>query len=136
MSVVQSSFNEKLWHAGLKNEEACAALTNPGFVETFPLSAPTLDHPSYRICGVPLMNGKLDWLLHRGGLYPADRALGNHDYSASDHKWLAADFSLPGIVLQFYPPTDKRRSSDSGNTGQQGAVPGISSLKPPLSTCA
>ena len=134
---VQAKMNQKLFSAGLRDESVCAALTNPGFKETFPLSQPTLDHPSYRVCGVPLMNGKLDWLLHRGGLAVADSALGNHDYTASDHKWLAPDFALPGI-----PPTKptkpaKRSPGDkssrsSGLVTQQVAV---STPKPALATC-
>lgn len=136
---VQGQMNQKLFSAGLQDEAVCAALTNPGFKETFPLSQPTLDHPSYRMCGVPLMNGKLDWLLHRGGLAVADSALGNHDYAASDHKWLGADFALPGI-----PPTkpakpakpakrspgDKSSRSSSPVTQQVASTP-----KPALAAC-
>lgn len=130
-ATVQNQINEKLFSAGLRDEAACAALTNPGFQETFPLSTPTLDHPSYRVCGFPLMNGKLDWLLHRGGLAVADSALGNDDYSASDHKWLGADFSLPGVAAIQRPG-----SSRSSPVRQQAPPnPGTPSSMRPLSTC-
>lgn len=129
---MQSQVNEKLWAAGLHDEAACAALTNPGFEETFPLSAPTLDHPSYRVCGVPLMNGKLDWLMHRGGLTVADSALGNHDYSASDHKWLGADFALPGIAA---PKSQSSDDSSSSSSWYQATPPVTPRAKSPLSTC-
>jgi hypothetical protein len=132
----ETGINEKLWAAGLRDEQACAALTNPGFKETFPLSAPTLDHPSYRICGYPLMKGKLDWLLHRGGLTVVDSSLGNHEYTASDHKWLAADFSLPGTILRFSPAGSLRRTSDGSSKRQQGELNVRTDSKPPLSICA
>lgn len=86
--------NDRLWAAGLHDEAACRALVNPGFSEVFSVSEHTLDNPRYRVCGVPLMSGKLDWLLHRGDLAVVDSAIGNHDFAASDHKWLAADFVL------------------------------------------
>ncbi len=34
--------------------------------------------------------GKLDWVLLRR-LEVASKGIGNHDYAASDHKWLSAD---------------------------------------------
>jgi hypothetical protein len=86
--------NERLWRAGVRDEALCQTLQNPGFQEVFNVTAVTLDNPNYRILGVPLMAGKLDWLLHRGPLVVTDRVMGNHDYVASDHKWLAADFRL------------------------------------------
>ena len=49
----------------------------------------TLDNPKYRFLGVPLMQGKLDWLLLRR-LRVLATSVGNHDYAASDHKWLCA----------------------------------------------
>lgn len=95
--------NERLWAAGLQEEAACRSLVNPGFTEVFGIEEHTLDNPRYRVCGVPLMSGKLDWLLHRGALTVADSAIGNHDYSASDHKWLAADFVI-GVADDSVPP--------------------------------
>ena len=50
----------------------------------------TLDNPTYRVAGVPLMAGKLDWLLLRR-LAERRKDVGNHAYAASDHKWLSAD---------------------------------------------
>lgn len=90
--------NERLAAAGIEDEAALRALVNPGFTEVFPVSAHTLDNPSFRLCGIPLMTGKLDWLLHRGDLSVVDSAIGNHDFAASDHKWLAADFVLTGAA--------------------------------------
>jgi hypothetical protein len=86
--------NERLWRAGVRDQALCQALTNPGFSEVFSITEATLDNPNYRILGVSLMTGKLDWLLHRGHLAVTDCVMGNHDYAASDHKWLAADFRL------------------------------------------
>lgn len=37
--------------------------------------------------------GKLDWVLMRGCNVVSKR-MGNHDYSASDHKWLQVDVRL------------------------------------------
>lgn len=90
-SAWRRCFNQRLWDAGVQDEALCAALVNPGFSEVFPIEDATLDHPSFRMLGVSLMEGKLDWLLHRGGFEAVDRGMGNHDYSASDHKWLAVD---------------------------------------------
>jgi endonuclease/exonuclease/phosphatase (EEP) superfamily protein YafD len=36
------------------------------------------------------LQGKLDWVLLRG-LQVVGKAIGNHDYAASDHKWLMVD---------------------------------------------
>lgn len=65
-----------------------------GFSDPFdPVRTITLDNPRYRVLGVPLMAGKLDWVLLRR-LAVRATAIGNHDFSASDHKWLCADVSL------------------------------------------
>ena len=53
----------------------------------------TLDNPAYRYFGFSLMQGKLDWLLLRS-MQVLDTSIGNHDYSASDHKWLSASVSF------------------------------------------
>ena len=64
-----------------------------GFADPFdPVETITLDNPSFRFLGVSLMKGKLDWVLLRR-FRVANTAVGNHDYSASDHKWLCADVS-------------------------------------------
>ena len=66
----------------------CRDLANPGFEDPFdPVRDITLDNPAYRFLGLHLMTGKLDWMLVRG-LRVAAHAMGNHDYAASDHKWL------------------------------------------------
>ena len=39
------------------------------------------------------MHGKLDWVLLRRLAVHA-KAVGNHNYSASDHKWLSVDVSF------------------------------------------
>ncbi len=65
-----------------------------GFVDPFdPSSTVTLDHPAYRYFGFHLMKGKLDWLLLRK-MKVLEKSIGNHDYAASDHKWLSAYVQL------------------------------------------
>ena len=65
-----------------------------GFEDPFdPVATITLDNPSFRIFGYGLVKGKLDWLLLRR-LTVVSKAVGNHDYSASDHKWLCAEVSF------------------------------------------
>ena len=65
-----------------------------GFADPFhPVDTITLDNPSFRFFGISLMKGKLDWLLLRR-LTVRDTSVGNHDYSASDHKWMCADVTL------------------------------------------
>jgi len=44
------------------------------------------------------MAGKLDWVLVRG-MRVLTKALGNHDYSASDHKWLLVEVMLDSADL-------------------------------------
>lgn len=75
---------------------AASSLLNPGFADPFdPVADITLDNPKYRLCGVlPLMAGKLDWLLLRGPLAVASTHIGNHSYEHSDHKWIAANVTL------------------------------------------
>ncbi|KAL0032425.1 hypothetical protein WJX79_010921 [Trebouxia sp. C0005] len=74
--------------------QVCQDITNPGFVDPFdPSSTVTLDHPAYRYFGFHLMKGKLDWLLLRK-MKVLEKSIGNHDYAASDHKWLSAYVQL------------------------------------------
>ena len=62
-----------------------------GFQDPFdPVTTVTLDNPAYRYLGYSLMKGKLDWLLLRK-MRVLEKDIGNHDYSASDHKWLSAN---------------------------------------------
>ena len=62
-----------------------------GFLDPFhPVDTVTLDNPKFRLLGISLMKGKLDWVLLRR-LTVTGTSVGNHDYSASDHKWLCAD---------------------------------------------
>lgn len=85
--------NPRLLALGLEPHE-CRDATNPFLYDPFdPRHDVTLDNPTYRVLGVPLMSGKLDWVLLRG-LQVVSKALGNHDYSSSDHKWL-----LVGVTL-------------------------------------
>ena len=76
------------------NESLFADYLSPisvGFADPFDTQTTiTLDNPAYRFFGWSLMCGKLDWLLLRG-LDVQSKAIGNHDYNASDHKWLRAD---------------------------------------------
>ena len=65
-----------------------------GFEDPFdPLHTVTLDNPDYRFFGISLMKGKLDWLLLRRCTV-LEKSVGNHDYAASDHKWLMASIQL------------------------------------------
>ena len=65
-----------------------------GFEDPFdPLETITLDNKDYQFFGMSLMAGKLDWVLLRRCLVKA-KAVGNHDYAASDHKWMMVDLSL------------------------------------------
>ncbi len=65
-----------------------------GFVDPFDaVRDVTLDNPIYRVLGLSLMKGKLDWLLLRR-LSVGATAIGNHNYGASDHKWLSADVTF------------------------------------------
>uniref|UniRef100_A0A061RUK4 Uncharacterized protein n=1 Tax=Tetraselmis sp. GSL018 TaxID=582737 RepID=A0A061RUK4_9CHLO len=88
-----SSFvNKRLLDLGLP-AEVCRDLLNPGFEDPFGPETPTLEPEFMKLWGYPLMNGKLDWmLLRRAGV--VWKGLGNHDYSLSDHKWLAATIEL------------------------------------------
>ncbi|KAK9820602.1 hypothetical protein WJX72_012209 [[Myrmecia] bisecta] len=81
--------NARLQYWGVP-ADVCKDVTNPGFHDPFDPDTTTLDNPSYRIFRVSLMKGKLDWLLLRR-LKAVATSIGNHDYKASDHKWLAAD---------------------------------------------
>lgn len=87
------SVNGRLQKWGLPLQ-VCQDIVNPGFRDPFdPVSDITLDHPSYRYFGISLMAGKLDWLLLRK-MKVMEKSIGNHDYSASDHKWLSASVQL------------------------------------------
>lgn len=85
--------NEQLKKWGLPETVARDAL-NPGFGCPFPASSTvTLDNPTYKVLGVSLMKGKLDWtLLRRCRVHKTD--MGNLDFALSDHRWLAVDISL------------------------------------------
>ena len=91
LRVARGAGNPRLAGWGLP-AELCAAAVNPGFRDPFcPDSDVTLNNPTYW----GLMQGKLDWLLLRGaGLRVAAKSVGNHDYSLSDHKWIAVDVAL------------------------------------------
>ena len=89
-----------------------------GFSDPFPVRLVTLDNPAYRIWGISLMEGKLDWVLLRR-LRAQATAVGNQvsrvrgcaqtqavtvataaqrckqemraqDFAISDHAWLSA----------------------------------------------
>lgn len=65
-----------------------------GFADPFhPVDTITLDNPKFRFFGISLMKGKLDWVLLRR-MIVTGTSVGNHDYSASDHKWLCADVTM------------------------------------------
>ena len=95
LAVPRGGVNPRLAAWGLP-AELCAAAVNPGFRDPFsPDEDVTLNNPRYW----GLMQGKLDWVLLRGAaLVVAGTALGNHDYSLSDHKWLTVDVMADGGV--------------------------------------
>ena len=87
--------NEALHKYGLPRE-VCERLLNPGFYDPFDVDVDvTLDNPAYRVCGLSLMKGKLDWVLLKG-FRVLSKEMGNHDYEASDHKWLMVEV-LPAV---------------------------------------
>lgn len=87
------SVNDQLQKLGLP-PHVCQDITNPGFEDPFdPVTTVTLDNPAYKYFGYSLMKGKLDWLLLRK-MKVLEKDIGNHDYSASDHKWLCANVEL------------------------------------------
>lgn len=72
----------------------CCNAVNAGFVDPFdPVRDVTLDNAAFRLLGFSLMTGKLDWTLLKG-LQVASTRMGNHDYGASDHKWLLVEADL------------------------------------------
>ncbi len=87
--------NPHLLRLGLPHEVARDAL-NPGLFDPFcPTNDVTLDNPAYRVLGLSLMTGKLDWVLvPRGRVEVVGKAMGNHSYSLSDHKWLMVEVRL------------------------------------------
>ena len=68
-----------------------------GFADPFDHNTVTLDNPAYRYLGFSLMKGKLDWLLLRK-MQVLEKSIGNHSYSASDHKWLSATVTFKQLV--------------------------------------
>lgn len=95
-STIRSKSNAHLLRWGVDMQVAKSAL-NPGFHCPFPASSTvTLDHPTYRIFGISLMRGKLDWMLMRR-LLVESTSLGNMDFSLSDHRLMTANvrFQVP-----------------------------------------
>ena len=89
----ESKANAHLLRWGCDPDVSRSAL-NPGFSCPFPASSTiTLDHPTYRLFGISLMRGKLDWMLMRR-LQADSKELGNMDFSLSDHRWMRADVRL------------------------------------------
>jgi hypothetical protein len=85
--------NKYLLKLGLP-QTVTAAAVNPGLFDPFDVVTDiTLDNPKYRVGPVSLMAGKLDWVLLRG-CQVVEKAMGNADYAASDHKWLRVDVML------------------------------------------
>jgi hypothetical protein len=88
-----SPVNKYLLQHGLPPAVAAAAV-NPGFEDPFDARTDvTLDNQQYRLGPLHLMAGKLDWCLLRG-CHVVQKAMGNSDYSASDHKWLCVAVQL------------------------------------------
>jgi hypothetical protein len=83
--------NKHLLRLGLPPEVAAAAV-NPGFVDPFDVETETLNNPKYCLVfgRLSLMAGKLDWVLLRG-CRVVRTAMGNDDFAASDHRWLAVE---------------------------------------------
>ena len=53
----------------------------------------TRTHSPPRLACLAPAAGKFDWVLLRG-CQVSSKAIGNHDYSASDHKWLLVDVHI------------------------------------------
>ncbi|KAK9846438.1 hypothetical protein WJX81_003784 [Elliptochloris bilobata] len=87
-----SHSNQRLRRWGV-SEAVCRDALNPGFIDPFPMNLVTLDNPAYRLFGVSLMKGKLDWILLRR-LHALATSVGNDNYSMSDHKWISASVSF------------------------------------------
>jgi endonuclease/exonuclease/phosphatase family metal-dependent hydrolase len=82
--VVNHKTNSRVLRWGLTPDEAQRAI-NPGFYDPFNI------YHDVTLCNHHgLFQGKLDWILLKH-LIAIRTDLGNHDYSASDHKWLRAE---------------------------------------------
>jgi len=81
--------NLSLERAGGFSEPTIRAARNPGFWDPWDtVHDITLHNKAY----FGLYQGKLDWTLLLGWELEAKR-MGNHDYTASDHKWLLVELS-------------------------------------------
>lgn len=81
--------NRRLLFWGL-DPSYCRHLINPGFYDPFDTNKDiTLQEPKIGPFNLNLVAGKLDWLLVRD-MKIVNTEIGNHDYAASDHKWLMA----------------------------------------------
>lgn len=89
-------------------------IRNPGFYDPFDAYHDvTLINPKYTFGPFELFQGKLDWLLLRD-MSVLHKSIGNHDFDASDHKWIAAEVTLdhgskpPTSFAPTVPPPDRR----------------------------
>ena len=86
--------SHQIGHRNCDPEQLTVLRLLAGFADPFdPVRDVTLDNPAYKVFGYSLMKGKLDWLLLRR-LAVSTTDVGNHDYSASDHKWLSTDVTF------------------------------------------
>lgn len=81
-------------HCPTPRENELTITPNTGFEDPFDsLQTVTLDNKDYRFLGISLMSGKLDWMLLRRCIVRT-KSVGNHNYIASDHKWLMTEIIL------------------------------------------
>ncbi|RKP05672.1 Endonuclease/exonuclease/phosphatase [Thamnocephalis sphaerospora] len=109
--------NELLEREGIFSEDVLRAARNPGFWDPWDTDHDiTLHNKAY----FGIFQGKLDWTLLMGWELDAKR-MGNHDYTASDHKWL---------LLELEPEHDDDDDDDDDNGNDQDAegVGGVASL--------
>jgi len=94
--------NTNLLGYGLPNQVLIDA-RNPGFIDPF--------HPTKDITLVNYkgwFTGKLDWVLLKG-FGVVSKNIGNHDFSASDHKWMMVDVSFTTLLHETIKKKKKQR---------------------------
>lgn len=122
-------------------ESDCRDLLNPGFHDPWDAKVDiTLDNPTWRLMGLHLMKGKLDWLLCRN-MDIVSHTMGNDEYEHSDHKWLAVEVNLrdpsapPPLTLAPAPTAELLEGPDTLPTSSLNPLspttPGMALRAPP-----
>ncbi|RIA97942.1 Endonuclease/exonuclease/phosphatase [Glomus cerebriforme] len=94
---------------------------NPGFYDPWSCTNDiTFHNPNY----FGLFKAKLDWtLLH--GFEVVNRWIGNHDYKASDHKYLMVEIKFDDLQDMNGEVWEKRRTHWKNNSGENNENKGI-----------